>query len=630
MGTGIQINHDLGLKTNKDEDKGTLYTTVAAVNFESKTTCHSENLNSVEKLVKDYKQLYSNREKNQSGHEILTSAKEGCKQLCSNEEKNQLGHTSGGEDEEKMENSSTIDLETRCTKRIKLSFDKKYLDIEYLISPSDTPIKTPTENDILFGRGGLTNHHAGNKRFRDLVILHKKDYTNAIKVVKPRVARKIVKAIRNANPPGRFLKRYPDGMWRDVGDRHATEKASQALREKSQDEKKATKAKAKVKEALVKGNPPVSVGDFLHCADGTTPVYHSSQGKSCMVPYQYNEMYSVMAPTSIMPNPPHLCHFPYPGMPPKPFSRVQPIENVTMSRENQRLVEIKNHDHRNEGTHLVKGGEKLDKNNITEMKDEDKEKITKEGGEGNSPIYPRQGGIFGKVDDNGNIVVTDQDILCGRGGKTNHHKGNKRFRDVIALHRQDYIRSTKVLKPAVARVIVKKIRSGNPCARFLKKDKLTNNWVDIGDQRATEKASQALREKLIKQVNPSEINALYTNNYLSWIVQHGSPLKYSHEPFDPSKSIAYPHAISSLPQQQIVVTPLIDSSPILVSPSLDSSPIVVGKKLVGSCKQITCDSKKETKTTNSAQNNVKEINTEKVCKIDSKVTLPGNVHKIEV
>ena len=152
----------------------------------------------------------------------------------------------------------------------------------------------------------------------------------------------------------------------------------------------------------------------------------------------------------------------------------------------------------------------------------------------------------------------------------------------------------------------------------------------LSDQRATEKASQALREKLIKQVNPSEINALYTNNYLSWIVQHESPLKYSHEPFDPSKSIAYPHAISSLPQQQIVVTPLIDSSPILVPPSLDSSPIVVGKKLVESCKQITCDSKKETKTTNSAQNNVKEINTEKVCKIDSKVTLPGNVHKIEV
>ena len=35
--------------------------------------------------------------------------------------------------------------------------------------------------------------------------------------------------------------------------------------------------------------------------------------------------------------------------------------------------------------------------------------------------YPRNGGIFGEVDENGDIKVTDRDILCGRGGLTNHH-----------------------------------------------------------------------------------------------------------------------------------------------------------------------------------------------------------------
>ena len=35
--------------------------------------------------------------------------------------------------------------------------------------------------------------------------------------------------------------------------------------------------------------------------------------------------------------------------------------------------------------------------------------------------YPKNGGIFGEVDESGDIKVTDSDILCGRGGLTNHH-----------------------------------------------------------------------------------------------------------------------------------------------------------------------------------------------------------------
>ena len=58
----------------------------------------------------------------------------------------------------------------------------------------------------------------GNRRFRDIVVLHKDDYMKAIKIVKPRVARKIVKAIRTGNPPGRFLKKSSkDNKWYDVG-----------------------------------------------------------------------------------------------------------------------------------------------------------------------------------------------------------------------------------------------------------------------------------------------------------------------------------------------------------------------------------------------------------------------------
>jgi hypothetical protein len=99
------------------------------------------------------------------------------------------------------------------------------------------------------------------------------------------------------------------------------------------------------------------------------------------------------------------------------------------------------------------------------------------------------------VDEEGNILVTDYDILCGRGGLTNHHKGNKRFRDIVALHRPDYVRAPKIQKPSVARVIVRAIRNGDPPGRFLRKDEKTGKWVDIGDKKAAEKTSQALREK---------------------------------------------------------------------------------------------------------------------------------------
>ena len=89
------------------------------------------------------------------------------------------------------------------------------------------PVEQPTDFDVLFGRGGLTNAHLGNRRFRDVIALHRPDYIRAIKMDKPAVARRIVRSIRQGTPPGRFLKKADDGHWYDVGDRTAAEKTSQ-------------------------------------------------------------------------------------------------------------------------------------------------------------------------------------------------------------------------------------------------------------------------------------------------------------------------------------------------------------------------------------------------------------------
>eukprot|EP00592_Proboscia_alata_P006110 CAMPEP_0194353872 /NCGR_PEP_ID=MMETSP0174-20130528/2081_1 /TAXON_ID=216777 /ORGANISM="Proboscia alata, Strain PI-D3" /LENGTH=718 /DNA_ID=CAMNT_0039122569 /DNA_START=236 /DNA_END=2392 /DNA_ORIENTATION=+ len=88
----------------------------------------------------------------------------------------------------------------------------------------------------------------------------------------------------------------------------------------------------------------------------------------------------------------------------------------------------------------------------------------------------------------------DHDVLCGRGGGTNNHVGNERFRDFVNNNKRKYLNSSKREKPLVSRQIVLSIRSLKPPGRFLQKDERTGFWSDIGDQKAREKTSQALRE----------------------------------------------------------------------------------------------------------------------------------------
>lgn len=86
-----------------------------------------------------------------------------------------------------------------------------------------------SQNDVLCGRGGLTNHHPGNVFFRQLVRIKQESYLLASKREKAGVAKEIVDVVRELNPPGRFLKKDPKNpnMWIEIGDRKAREKTSQ-------------------------------------------------------------------------------------------------------------------------------------------------------------------------------------------------------------------------------------------------------------------------------------------------------------------------------------------------------------------------------------------------------------------
>lgn len=90
------------------------------------------------------------------------------------------------------------------------------------------------------------------------------------------------------------------------------------------------------------------------------------------------------------------------------------------------------------------------------------------------------------------VHVQKNDVLLGRGGETNHHIGNIQYRQLVKICQPAYLEAKRRDKPKIAERIVHAVRCRS--GRFLKKDPETNTWRDVGNTRAREKTSQALRE----------------------------------------------------------------------------------------------------------------------------------------
>lgn len=91
------------------------------------------------------------------------------------------------------------------------------------------------------------------------------------------------------------------------------------------------------------------------------------------------------------------------------------------------------------------------------------------------------------------------DVLCGRGGNINSHRGNEQFRSLVEKRKRVYLTARfKREKRLIASSIVNEIRAMDPPGRFLaRKGSMKDNsgyWYDIGDEKARDKTSQALRE----------------------------------------------------------------------------------------------------------------------------------------
>ncbi|KAL7531736.1 hypothetical protein ACHAXR_004201 [Thalassiosira sp. AJA248-18] len=123
------------------------------------------------------------------------------------------------------------------------------------------------------------------------------------------------------------------------------------------------------------------------------------------------------------------------------------------------------------------------------------------------PTYAPQAAIFAKqypqleaaslhID-----APTCFDVLNGRGQGVQRHPGNVKYRTLVLLNKGLYAKCLKSDKAKISRGIVAAVRELG--GRFLELDEQSGIYSDIGDKKAYEKTSQALREgqtKIRKQM----------------------------------------------------------------------------------------------------------------------------------
>ncbi|KAL7521391.1 hypothetical protein ACHAWX_006063, partial [Stephanocyclus meneghinianus] len=300
--------------------------------------------------------------------------------------------------------------------------------------------------DILFGRGGLTNRHFGNKKYRDVINEHRKEYVEAKKVDKPRVAKRVVKKILSdgfASSSVRFLKRDDNGYWVEVDEHEAVCKVSQALREKSRwscmkaDDENASVVKLQLEPAVVDKKKRSQRNEEAGPADAFRKVETAKPSDEMKV---------------------------------KKIRREAPAQHISVNTRTE-----------------SKSLGLMESLPTSELKLPTASDIT---------IPPLEAtGSSGILPGNDESMPTEADVLFGRGGRTNHHPGNKRLRQIVDHYKIAYEMARKAEKPKYAKAIVKALRDHTTPSRFLRMNDTTNQWEDVGDRRAAEKVSQTLREK---------------------------------------------------------------------------------------------------------------------------------------
>ena len=103
-------------------------------------------------------------------------------------------------------------------------------------------------------------------------------------------------------------------------------------------------------------------------------------------------------------------------------------------------------------------------------------------------------------------LMTENDVLCGRGGGTNSQMGNRHYRALVRDFQPTYLMAKRREKPKMARSVVLIVRHRG--GRFLRRDETDGRLYEVGDEKAEAKTSQALREGLDVRATKTAANHL--------------------------------------------------------------------------------------------------------------------------
>lgn len=102
----------------------------------------------------------------------------------------------------------------------------------------------PTDDDVLFGRGGYTNSHPGNIKFRNKALELRPWYESSSKEEKYNISELLLESVKSEGH--RFLEKGSDGLWHEVIGNGARKKASQALRERLKGTRRSTTKRSSI------------------------------------------------------------------------------------------------------------------------------------------------------------------------------------------------------------------------------------------------------------------------------------------------------------------------------------------------------------------------------------------------
>eukprot|EP00934_Nitzschia_sp_Nitz4_P001878 Nitzschia sp. Nitz4//scaffold72_size95085//15730//17157//NITZ4_004746-RA/size95085-processed-gene-0.80-mRNA-1//1//CDS//3329557333//1878//frame0 len=114
-----------------------------------------------------------------------------------------------------------------CTSNAAYWRSRAEYERQHLLDDKKGPIRTPTQFDVLLGRGRSVYAHAGNVHLRNLVMEHAAQYDGAVFLDKKRVANLVLALIKART--GRFLRSDGD-TWEEVDDETALKKVAHAFR----------------------------------------------------------------------------------------------------------------------------------------------------------------------------------------------------------------------------------------------------------------------------------------------------------------------------------------------------------------------------------------------------------------